>query len=124
MARCVDCEADMLEVDSCVVEAFHRGPERFPLIRFGDERPRWRGARCGDCNAKRGGLHHLGCDIARCPDCGGQQISCGCVFDEWGEDEDEDEEIDARDRTEDERIERTVADAVAWVQWRNHDARP
>lgn len=35
--------------------------------------------RCGDCNVKRGGYHHPGGDRERCPRCGGQLISCGCL---------------------------------------------
>lgn len=34
--------------------------------------------RCGDCGAKLGYFHHLGCDCERCPSCGGQLISCDC----------------------------------------------
>ena len=33
---------------------------------------------CGDCNAKPGGYHHLGCAVERCPICGDQLISCDC----------------------------------------------
>ena len=43
--------------------------------------------RCHDCNIKRGGLHHPGCDMERCPKCGGQIISCDCFRDEEEEDE-------------------------------------
>lgn len=33
--------------------------------------------RSGDCGVRPGGLHHHGCDLARCPCCDGQLISCG-----------------------------------------------
>jgi len=37
------------------------------------------GTRCHDCNIVNapGHVHHLGCDIERCPICDGQLISCG-----------------------------------------------
>ena len=41
--------------------------------------------RCHDCGCTTGHYHHPGCDMERCPRCGGQLISCWC-----GESEDED----------------------------------
>lgn len=35
-------------------------------------------ARCHDCGVAPGGIHHLGCDCERCPNCRGQLISCDC----------------------------------------------
>lgn len=38
--------------------------------------------RCHDCNIVHGNYHHPGCDVERCPKCGGQLISCGCLDEE------------------------------------------
>ena len=35
--------------------------------------------RCHDCNVMPGAVHHPGCDMERCPRCGGQLIGCGCL---------------------------------------------
>jgi hypothetical protein len=38
------------------------------------------GGRCHDCGIYNHyqNIHHYGCDIERCPKCGGQLISCDC----------------------------------------------
>lgn len=55
-----------------------------PRIRYGDEGRGWGSSRepCHDCAAIRGELHVRGCDMERCPACGAQAISCGCLPEE------------------------------------------
>lgn len=64
------------------------GGKRMPRIRFGDEQEDWGADRgiCHDCGAAKGQFHAgAGCDVERCPSCGGQVISCECEYD--GDDE-------------------------------------
>jgi hypothetical protein len=51
---------------------------------------------CGDCGAEPGKLHKPGCDVERCPKCGGQIIACNCIYEVCGMDPDtlEDEHPD------------------------------
>ena len=54
--------------------------KEFERIRYGNEKDDWGAADhpCGDCGARRDEYHVPGCDVERCPSCGGQMISCDC----------------------------------------------
>lgn len=52
----------------------------YKRILYGCEKFKLKSPTCGDCGCKINSLHHLGCDIERCPICGGQLMTCNCNF--------------------------------------------
>lgn len=94
MAICEACNQEMTVATSCEVTEVDIGGRRYDLLPFGQESrfdcpPTTPENRCGDCGVVVGGFHHVGCDVAECPRCHGQLLSCGCL-DDLDEDVDDD----------------------------------
>jgi hypothetical protein len=85
-AECGSCGREMSAIlGGCGVAYAGIGGKAWARIHFGAEdypsevyeRP------CHDCNALPGQLHHVACDMERCPKCQGQMLTCACDVDEW-----------------------------------------
>jgi hypothetical protein len=65
------------------------GDVEYDRIRYGDEEDDWGAEKhpCHDCAVIKGQLHVSGCDVERCPVCGGQIFGCDCCDYKCDEDE-------------------------------------
>ena len=78
---CKDCGKEMTPGNGCTMERVSlTNGEDIQRTRYGDEhRGPWEMPEfCHDCNVAKGQTHHFGCDLERCPKCGGQLIGCAC----------------------------------------------
>ncbi|HEY8789738.1 MAG TPA: hypothetical protein VIM10_11480 [Actinopolymorphaceae bacterium] len=79
--KCDWCQHEMSQGLACNSPTYAIAGRTFQRIAFVPHRGDL-DAQCHDCLTTVGGLHHPGCDVERCPRCGGQAIGCGCHEDD------------------------------------------
>jgi len=89
MAECFKCGNEMQVSNGCDSDRtiqFGDGEEVEPIPFTTDDQS---AGKCHDCGAFPGEHHHPGCDMERCPRCGGQYFICDCETEEkeelWAE---------------------------------------
>lgn len=80
---CTGCNNEMKSVRSCnynLFVSFKDDLRAYPTIPYINPATfNAKNSNCHDCGVQIGAKHHPGCDMERCPRCGFQLISCGCV---------------------------------------------
>lgn len=84
MAKCRGCDQEMAGPGvGCEVQAYiymedaeDIGVHTIQIQRIPN--PAEEKTNCHDCNCPPGTLHHVGCDMERCPKCGGQFMEGFC----------------------------------------------
>lgn len=77
-AICNYCNQEMKEGAGCTLKTYNIYTKKYGRIPYTPDSDRY----CHDCNVGPGQFHHPGCDMERCPKCGGQAIACGCSDEE------------------------------------------